>query len=205
MLLRKSAFLSVFFIVNQYIYSQKVVKETKPSAIIVGFHTAGTDFKVNEVDPQINAKPYYRNILLEPYLAYNIESVLCIGAIANFQIIRSNFKPQDDLYELGGFVRYYIPIKIDVTFVRRMSFYAETSVRVANYQQYSGSEYNKSEKLQYMLYSFNPLGINFKIWKGLNIDLATEVFFRSSGYNKFGVRIGIEYHFGIKGKEKTGR
>lgn len=201
MFLRKLAFLSIFLIVNQYIYCQKIVKETKPSAIVVGFHTAGTDFKVHEIDPEINEKPYYRNILIEPYLAYNIESVLCVGAIANFQIIRSNFKPEDDLYELGGFVRYYIPIKFDVAFVRRMSFYTEASARVANYQQYSNSEYDKSKRLQYMLWSFNPLGLNFRIWKGLNIDLATELYFRSPSYRKFGVRIGVEYHFEIK-KEK---
>lgn len=179
---------------STHVYAQKVTKATQPSGIILGMHTAGSSFKSYVVDEQLNVKPFYRNIVFEPYLAYNFDSILCVGAVANFQIIRSNYKPEHNLMEVGGFLRYYIPIQFNVKFFRRISFYAEGSVRVANYQQYNRSEFFEDIRFHFMLYTFNPIGLNFKIWKGLQVDLAPEVFIRNSGYTRWGARIGLEYH-----------
>ncbi len=174
--------------------AQILVRNKIEKNIIFGMHTGGegTQYK----DPVSSEEFKHSIVYLEPYLGYFFNRNFGVGTIFGYNRFRSSFSEDYDLFEIGGFARYYIPIGLNPDWPISMLFLSELSYRASNYQQINRSDFNQSEGLNYNILTLTPIGAQIKIWKGFYGEISTEWVFHAPAYDHFSYRIGLEYHFG---------
>ena len=166
---------------------------------IFGLHSSGQGYNFKDpVTKDITKESY---VFLEPYLGYFFNKNFGLGPILGYQRFRSTFDEGYDLFEFGGFARYYIPIGLNPDWSVSMLFLSELSYRRANYVQVSSSEVIPSSSFNENIFTFTPIGAQIKIWNGFFGEISTEWIIFPAEYDRFGYRIGLEYHTGYgKGK-----
>lgn len=192
----KTIILALLILSAATINAQLIKHEKINKNIIVGFHFSGITY--DRKDPITAEKSYVYDIYLEPYISYFFNKNIGIGVIGGYNSIRSNILPNDNYYELGGYIRTYLPYKLNKNKLNNFLFLSEVSYRKLNYTRPSSAEKIKSNSLEYSLLSIIPIGVEMKIWKGIHIELSPEWLIYSKNYDRLTYRLGIVYHFNKK-------
>jgi hypothetical protein len=182
---------------NYFSFSQFFVKNKIQKTFIAGFHTSGQGY--NYKDPNTNEKIYLSDISIDPYLGYFFNGGFGVGITADFEFIRSNVVPNQTLYGVGLFARYYLPFIMDKKFLNRFLFFGEVMYRRTNYAVLfsSRNEFILSDHLEYNIITFN-LGPQIRILKGLYVEITAQYTIFIEGTDFFTGRLGFEYHFNKK-------
>jgi len=171
---------------------QIIANEKYASRFIFGLHSSGTGF--NAVHPDTGEEFTYSNVFLEPYVGYFFNENFGIGLIAGYDFVRGNQEPHRDLFDIGIFGRYYYPVKLNREVLDRILFLSEASYRRSTYELSSDEVYFESDGFRYDYISLVPFGAEIRLFKELYFELSTEWLIYSENYNRFGYRIGFEYH-----------
>jgi len=172
--------------------AQIFVNEKYSSRFICGLHSSGSGY--NAVDPVTNEEFTYSNVFLEPYVGYFFNRNFGVGLIAGYDFVRGNQAPHRDLFDIGIFGRYYYPVKLNREVLDRILFLSEASYRRSTYELSSDEVYFESDGFRYDYISLVPFGAEIRLFKELYFELSTEWLIYSENYNRFGYRIGFEYH-----------
>lgn len=181
---QKNADSSNFF---QYGYNPKKI-------FVLGFESAGAGF--NYKDTATWDKKYTRWMRFEPNLSWYPKYNLGIGIRGRIEFFRSNIQAaRPDVYEFGGFVRYYWPIYSEKKFFRSMLVFTEVALSMANYHytdKYATTiVHDEFDQLVLRI----PFGFAFNVWKGFNIEIAPRFECYYKKYRQFDVALGLSYHF----------
>jgi len=171
---------------------QIIANEKYASRFIFGLHSSGAGF--NAVHPDTGEEFTYSNVFLEPYVGYFFNKNFGIGLIAGYDFVRGNQEPHRDLFDIGIFGRYYYPVKLNREVLDRILFLSEASYRRSTYELSSDEVYFESDGFRYDYISLVPFGAEIRLFKELYFELSTEWLIYSENYNRFGYRIGFEYH-----------
>jgi len=95
----------ILFFINSLALSQFFIQSKVQKNIIAGFHTFGQG--AFGKDPVSGEKAYISDISIDPYIGYFFNRGIGVGITADFEFIRSSHIPNQTLYGVGLFTRYY--------------------------------------------------------------------------------------------------
>ncbi len=194
--MKRILLISVILLLCLHSQAQIAVRDTITKKIIFGLHSAGAGY--NFKDSLTNETFFYRDIYVEPYVGYFFKKNFGIGVMGGYEKVSSNIKGvnNQEYLEAGAFCRYYYPYKINSrsTALTSMLFLSEISYKFTTYQKNNNNEYERFNRFKCRLLTIVPVGVEFKVWKGLYFELSSEYQVFSNGYNELRYRIGVEYH-----------
>lgn len=161
--------------------------------ILLGVETGGTI--LNGKDPVTNKKYKWTQLRTAPYIGYIFNGKIILAIKGENEFLRSNYSSHPTLWGIGGFFRYQIRLKIKQFGITsdRLLVSGETGLYKVNYAMKENNieTYRKLQESKFVV----ALGINYRLWKSLHINVAV-VHYNFSDFNShFAKRLSFEYHF----------
>lgn len=152
----------------------------------------------------------------EPHLGYYLKQInnLGFGLNGKIEYFSSNFATNNtpNIYELGVFTRYFLPLNFNVKVFNRLSFSAIASFSKTNYSRRDKNIYYFGTDTTYTMFdglsqSLIRIGLTwqFRIYKGLNFKMSYRYEMFLGKYYKYRPTVGLEYHFYYDEKKKNKR
>lgn len=164
---------------------------------LAGFRTSGVYMDYYD-ESESERKTYYQ-IRFEPYYMFFIKENWGVGVMGEMEFVGGNMEDieyPENTFGIGPITRFYYPLIIDKNFFRRMKFYSEASLAFTNYYQTKETfVYASSRNWKYSILRLRPLGLSFKLFKGLNLELSPAIYKYFPGRWRVGMNFGFEYHF----------
>ncbi len=152
----------------------------------------------------------------EPHFGYYFKKNKNLGFGLNGKIeyYSSNFTANNtpNVYEFGFFVRYFLPLSLNIKVFNRLSFSVDVSFNKTNYSRRDNDIYYFGTDSSYIMY--NKLEQNlirigtawqFRIYKGLNFKMLYRYEMFLNQFYKFRPAVGLEYHFYYEENKKVFR
>ena len=191
----KRVILTFLLILSFNVLSQS----TRLNSSILGMRFNGYVLSTTEFHEIGKSKTF--ELRLEPYFLFPISSRFAFGLLGEYQTAGSTLSSLDipaDNYGIGFLARYNYPFKFNNEFLnRKLLFFAETSISFTNYYNSENNVFpvSKSGNLDYLLLRLRPIGMNFVVVKGFNVDLSFCVFKFFPGRWRSLPNIGLSYYF----------
>lgn len=199
----KKFFLILLILYSAQAMSQFIVKETLNKRLSAGFIN-NFYFYENVFDEGDKARMILYEII--PEITYFVKNT-ALGASFGYKYAYINFYKNESFMQIGLFIRYYVPLKIDRKFLKRIKLYGETGLYKTNYvykekpveQIYYkditlGINHVKSNGMNQNLLIF-PVGIQFQLYKDLYCDFKWGYYKFIEGDGMIESKIGLIYFF----------
>jgi hypothetical protein len=186
--------------------SNTAFTQLSKNSSLIGFRTDGV-YSEYYVKSESKWIAFYQ-IRFEPYYMFFIKENWGVGVMGEMEFLGGRnmednaFPETKNTYGVGPISRFYYPIQIDRGFFRRMKFYSEVSLTFTNYYQTKETfAYASNGNLKFSILRLRPVGVSFKLFKGLNLELSPAIFKYFPGRWRVGMNFGFEYHFGKNNSE----
>jgi hypothetical protein len=164
--------------------------------LIIGTETGGA--VATYIDPNTDEKSREYSLRFGPHLGAFLNPRMVVGAFGAYEWHRSDFGPDHpELFELGGYFRYYVPVKVLQKEPWKGYFlpFVELAYARSNHAPASRGAWETSETLDFdAIYLI--AGMNIRVFRQLHLDVSLRPRLYLPNDFRWSTRLGLEYHFG---------